>query len=294
MGRARVLVVALLPVVVALLPAAPGRAAEPGPLKIGMPENMFSGLPQGVVQVGSQPFKDMFEKQTGLKGEVVVAKDYADLTAQIRAGKIDIAVLHGFEYAWVRHHPELVPLLIALPGTKIQACLVVNVGSKADGPAALKGACVAVPAATKAHCRLYLDRLKETLPAECCGVAKVDAGTSVADALDAVASGSCPAALVDVSTLEGYKRLYPGVGRQLKVLDQSEQFPAAVVVYRSKVFTENNEKSIRDGLIKGIDTPQGNMLKGLWKLKGFAEVGPAYVADLDKCAKSYPAPKLQK
>jgi ABC-type phosphate/phosphonate transport system substrate-binding protein len=232
----------------------------------------------------------MFEKQTGLKGEVKVTKDYSDTTAQLRAGKLDVAVFHGFEYAWVRDHPELVPLMIAVPGNKIQACLVVNVECKATGPDGLKGNCVAVPSGTKAHCHLYLDRLKEKLPVKCCGVAKLE-GKTIEDALDAVASGKCEAALVDVATLAGYQKNKPGVGTQLKILDQSVAFPPAVIVYRKDVFTTKTEKTVRDGLIKGITTPQGELLKGLWKLSGFAEVGQGYRADLDKCLKSYPAPK---
>jgi ABC-type phosphate/phosphonate transport system substrate-binding protein len=285
--------VAIVPIAVAAVPAPQVRAAEPGPLKIGMPESMFSGLPPSVVQVGAQPFKDMFEKQTGLKGEIAVVKDYADSTAQLCAGKLDVAVFHGFEYAWVKQHTELIPLLIAVPGSKIQACIVVNAECTAAGPAALKGECLAIPTATKAHCHLYLERLKEKLPAGTCGPAKLE-GKTIEDALDAVASGKCEAALVDVSTLEGYKRNKPGVGTHLKILDQSDLFPAGVIVFRNNVFNAKAEKNLRDGLIKSIETPQGKLLKGLWKLEGFAEVNQAYQTDLDKCLKAYPAPKQQK
>jgi ABC-type phosphate/phosphonate transport system substrate-binding protein len=282
--------VAILPIAVAAVPTPRGQAAEPAALKIGMPENMFSGLPAAVVQIGAQPFKDMFEKQTGLKGEVALAKDYLDETEKLRAGKLDIAVFHGYEYAWVRHHSELVPLLIAVPGSKIRACLVVNTKCKATGPEGLRGDCVAIPHATKAHCHLYLERLKERLPVETCGTAKLE-GKSIEDVLDAVATGNCEAALVDGATLGGYQRNKPGVGRQLKILAESEPFPAAVIVYRQTVFNAKTEKSLRDGLIQSIKTPQGELLKGLWKLEGFSEVGQAYQADLDRCLKSYPAPK---
>ncbi len=296
MGRASVLLVAAIWTVAAAIPDRRARAAdpapEPAPLKIGMPQSMFSGVPKAVVQVGSQPFKDMFEEQTGLKGEVLVLKDYTDMTAQLRAGKLDVAVFHGFEYAWVRQHPELRPLLVTVPGYKIQACLVVNVDSTAAGPEALKGECVAIPTGTKAHCHLYLERLKDQLPAGRCGAAK-PAPKSIEDALDAVAAGTCEAVLVDVVMFEGYKRNKPGVGTQLKILDQSQPFPSAVVVYRKDVFTEKVEKSVRDGLIKTIDTPQGQLLKGLWSLKGFAELGTVYQAELDKCLKAYPAPKAK-
>lgn len=303
MGRVCVLVLgAILPIAVAAVPAQRTDAAEPAAkpganpapapagLKLGLPESMFSGLPPAIVQVGSKPFKDMLEKETGLKGEVVVTKDYADSAAQLRNNKLDVAVFHGVEFAWVKQHPELVPLILAVPRTELRACLVVNAASKAVGPKDLKGNCVAIPAVTKAHCHLYLDRLKETLPVACCCPAKLD-GKSVEDALDAVVGGNCECALVDAASLAVYKGLKPGAGDQLKVLAQSEPFPSAVVVYRKDVFNAKAAADLRDGLIKGIDTTQGKRLKDLWKLKGFAEVGPGYQTELDKILKAYPAPK---
>ena len=296
MGRVCVLVLgAILPVAVAAVPAQRADAAEPGPvapttLKIGLPESLFSGMPAGVVQIGAKPFKDMLEKQAGLKGEIVLTKDFADATAQLRDGKLDLAVYHGFEYAWARQHPELVPLLVTVPKTDLRACLVVNKESKVAAAADLKGACVAIPAATKAYCHLYLDRLKETLPAGCCGPAKLD-GKSVEDALDAVAGGNCECALVDAASLAAYKGLKPGVGDQLKVLGQSDPLPSAIIVYRKDVFTEKAAADLRAGLLKAIDTNQGGLLKNLWKLKGFAEISPAYDAQLDKSLKAFPTPK---
>jgi ABC-type phosphate/phosphonate transport system substrate-binding protein len=283
---------AILPVAVVLVPGARTEAAEPSPLKIGLPESMFNGLPAAVVAPASKPFQTMFEKQTGLKGEIAIGKDYQDLCDQLRSGKLDIAVFHGFEYAWVKQSPELVPLLVTVPGHKLQACLVVNAESKLKSPEALKGATVAVPSATKAHCRLYFDRLKATLPEGCCGTAKLESkAVSVEEALDAVVGGTCPAALVDASALLGYQRNKPGGGAQLKVLDESPVFPSAVIVYRKDAFDAKTAQKVRDGLIKGTGTPQGQLLTSLWKLKGFAEVTPPYEAEVEKCLKAYPAPK---
>ncbi len=290
MGRVYGLVVwAIVPIAVALAPAARADAADPV-LKIGLPETMFNGVPTGVVQTAATPFQTMFEKQSGFKCEIAVAKDHADLADQLRSGKLDVAVFHGFEYAWVKHHKELIPLLVTVPIHKNRACLVVTVESKAKGPDELKGACVAIPANTKAHCRLYLERMKETMPKECCGTAKLD-GTSVEEALDAVASGKCEAALVDASSLTAYQKDKPGVGKQLKVLSESGVFPAGVIVYRKDAFDAKTASKISTGLIKSVDTAQGRLLTSLWRLKGFAEMSQADRDELDKCLRNYPAPK---
>jgi ABC-type phosphate/phosphonate transport system substrate-binding protein len=281
---------ALLPVLAALVPAPQVSAADPVPLKMALPESLFAGLPPAIVAPASKPFQTMFEKQTGLKGELVVGKDYAEITKNLKNKSLDVAVYHGFEYAWVKEDKDLVPLLIAVPTHKIQAALVVNKNSKAQGPDHLKGDCVVIPGATKAHCRLYLERVKQKLPEGCCGTAKMD-GASVEEALDAVAGGKAEAALVDSYTLAGYQKNKPGVGAQLKILSESGSFPTAIIVYRKDLFDAKTADKVRRGLIKGVETPQGQLLTGLWKLKGFSDVPPGYLAELDESLKAYPAPK---
>jgi ABC-type phosphate/phosphonate transport system substrate-binding protein len=289
-GRAYGLVVwAVVPIAVAL-GAARSEAADPV-LKIGLPATMFHGMPAGVVQTAAAPFQSIFEKQSGFTCEIATpAKDHAELADQLRSGKIDVAIFHGFEYAWVKEHKEFVPLLVTVPMTKHRACLVVNTASKATGAEDLKGECVAIPANTKAHCRLYLDRMKADLPKGCCDVAKLD-GQSVEDALDAVSGGRCVAALVDVSALTTYQKDKPGAGKQLKVLSQSDVFPAGVIVYRKDSINAQTAAKIRQGIIKGVESTQGKLLTSLWRLKGFAEMGPADVEEQAKCLKAYPAPK---
>ncbi len=250
---------------------------------------MFNGLPAAVVGPAAKPFQRMFEKQTGMKADIVIAKNFADITGKLRTQALDVAVLHGFEYAWVCKDASLVPLLVTIPSHKLEACLVVNVNSKAEGPKDLKGNCVAVPAATKAHCRLYHDRLQEKVPEGCCG-AKLETG-SVEESLDACATGKCEAVLADLSALASYQRNKPGVGAQLKVLDKSVSFPSAVIVYRKDAFDAVTAKRIRDGLIKGVSTPQGQLLTGLWRLKGFGDVNPAFQTQVATSLKAFPAPR---
>lgn len=292
MGRVYGLVWAVVPVVVALSSAPRATAGDPGPaLKIGLPETMFNGVSSAVAQTAAMPFQSVFEKQSGFKCEIATpAKDHADLAAQIRAGKIDVAIFHGFEYAWVKQHKDLVPLLVTVPISKHRACLVVNAGSKAKGPEDLAGACVAIPSNTKAHCRLYLERLKDELPKGCCDTAKLD-GTTVEDALDAVVGGKCVAALVDASAISGYQLAKPGAGKQLKVLAESDVFPAGVIVYRKDAFDAKTATKIRDGIIKSTETTQGKLLTSIWRLKGFAELSAADTEEQNKCLQTYPAPK---
>ncbi len=294
MGRVCVLMLgAIIPVAVALAPAPRAAAQPPGqpaPLKIGLPESMFSGLPPAIVQIGAEPFKAMFQRQAGLKGEIIVVKDYADTAARLRNKTLDVAVFQGFEYPWVKQHKELVPLLVTVPRSKLQAAIVVNVQNKAAGPNQLRGDCVTVHPATKAHCRIYLERLQQAAPAGFLGTAKADT-SALEDVLDEVAGGKREAVLIDTATLLAYQANKPAVGGQLKVLAQSENFPSAIIVYRDGAFTADEAKKVSTGLIKAIASPQGRGLTDLWKLKGFAEIDDGYRAEIEKSLKAYPAPE---
>lgn len=286
---------ALTPVVIALgltprADAQPPQPAQPK-IKIGMLRGMFKDTPEAVVQAVALPFANLFKKQSGLDGDVKVAENYTDLADQMRNKTVDIGVFHGFEYAWVKQHPELVPLVVTVPNNpKIQAVLVVNVSSKATKPADLNGACVVVPLATKAHCYMYLDRVQESLPAGCCCQAKDGKEFTAEEALDAVANGKCQATLVDGAVLAAYQANKPGPGAELRRLSESEQLPSAVVVYRKDSISPTAISQIRNALVDANKTSQGRAFMLLWKLKGFEDVQPAYVADLDRVLKAYPPP----
>jgi ABC-type phosphate/phosphonate transport system substrate-binding protein len=265
--------------------------AKPADVRIGFPQPMFKDIPESMIQVAAKPFQEMLQKIAGINGTMDVCPDYKVLADKLGKGKIDIAVFHGFEYAWVKDEvPGLEPIVVTVPNCgKVQACLVVHVNSKATEPKDLKGVCVAMHKGCKAHCQMYLDRLQEQLPAGCCCPLK-PAGQTPAEVLDAVVGGACEAALVDIAALKAYQSNTPGLGRQLKILAQSEELPSAIVVYRKGSLTDKQVKAIRDGLLNCTKTAQGQIFAMFWGLKGFGDVTDGYRKLLDKTLEAYPAP----
>jgi hypothetical protein len=183
-----------------------------------------------------------------------------------------------------------VPLVVAVPNCgKVQACLVVNKNSKARTPGCLKGACVLVPKGTKAHCGMFLDHLRDPLPeGDCCPLPRKD--LSIEEALFAISGERADAALVDVSSLKALELNFPGAFRAVKVLKESIELPAAVIVYREGALEDKIVKNLKDGLMNAANTPQGYAFTVFWQLKGFAEVSPEYLALIDRCLKAYPQP----
>lgn len=269
----------------------PVGAEEPlSELRIGLPQPMFKDVPKAMVDAAAKPFQTMIQDKAGVKGSVEVCPNYKVLAEKIANGKIDIGIFHGFEYAWVKDTPGLVPLVATVPNCgKVQACLVVHVDSKVMDPKELKGACIVVPASSKAHCYMYLERLREKLPPGDCCPAK-PAGLTPHEALGEVANDRADAALVDISSLLSLQKESPAAFKQLRILTQSELLPSAVVVYRKGALDANTITKVRNGLIDCVKTPIGRVFAMFWQLKGFEDVSPEYHAHVARSLAAYPAP----
>ncbi len=268
--------------------------SKPSVTRIGFPEAMFKDVPPTLIQAAAKPFQAMIQKQAGLNGTLEICSDYKELADKLAKGQLEIGVFHGFEYAWVRDTPGLVPVVTAVPNCgKVQACLVVHVNSKVLEPRDLKGPCVLVPRGLKAHCTMFLERIQEKLPNGSCCTAKAE-GLTPEEALDDVVAGKCEAVLVDISSLIAYKKNKGNVGRQLRVLIESELLPAAVVVYRKDSLREADVAMVRSGLIDCIKTREGRTFAMFWQLKGFEAISQKYSDHLDQCLKSYPPPTTPK
>lgn len=271
--------------------------AKPLPeVRIGLPLALFRDVPPALIDAAAQPFKEMIQKTLEMNGSLVQAKDYKVLAEQLKSKQIDIALFHGFEYAWIDHQ-DLVPLAVTRPSCgKVQACLVVNYNSKAEQPKDLKGACIAVPKGSKAHCQMFLEKIREKLPedckGDCCPISHKGTPPTAEDILDDVASGNgkCEAALVDVSQLLAYQADKPGLGLCLKVIFQSEILPSAVIVCRKDALTEQQRQSITRSLIDCTKNPQGKLFCIFWNLKGFGEYTDEYRTLVTKTREAYPAP----
>ncbi len=267
-------------------------AAQPPPkvLRLGVLSGMFRDIPPPLVQAAAAPFSDVLKRQTGLNGVVQVVPEHEEQASLLQANKLEIAVFHGFEWAWVKdRYPNLVPLAVSVPTRKFQAALVVNAESKARVPADLKGN-VAVPLGTKAHCYLFVERLAETLPAGTC-VAAHKPKHGAEEVLDLVVDGQEQAAVLDMASLNAYQSNQPGRAAKLRVLTQSDPFPYTTVVYRKDAITPELAGKIKTGLLNTKNEPSGRAFLFLWKLKGFEELPATHDAELREVAVKYPAPR---
>jgi len=84
--------------------------------------------------------------------------------------------------------------------------------------------------------------------------------------------------------------LQPSAFKAIKILEQSEDFPPAVVAYRKGMLSDADAERVRAGLSSAAKTASGKMLMAMWNLKGFTEPDKDYDTSLAACLKSYPVP----
>jgi ABC-type phosphate/phosphonate transport system substrate-binding protein len=293
LGLAALLVAAGL---AASVPAAGGAGEESksGTLRIGLAATLFRDTPDALVQTMMRPFKSLMEAQTGLSGDLVPGVKPDELGRQLKDDKVQLAVFNGIEFAWARQKtPELVPLMLAVNREKyLRGYVVVRDDSAAARLADLKGKSLAVPRRTREHCHVYLERRCSAIGKEPKDFfAKVTAPVNMEVAVDAVVNGEVDAVLIDGCFLAWYEERKPARFAKLKVIEKSEEFPAAIVAYCAHALDEATLRRFREGMLSAKDNPRGVQLMTLCQMTSFEPVPDDYDKLLKDIAKAYPPPE---
>jgi hypothetical protein len=82
----------------------------------------------------------------------------------------------------------------------------------------------------------------------------------------------------------------PGWFPYLKVVQESEPFPATVVGYQDGTLDEAILRRFRDGLIRANQTRTGKQVLGMCRITAFERVPDDYEKMLAEILKSYPPP----
>jgi len=271
----------------------PARAADEK-AKVGLVETLFPGQTGEQLRKAARPFRSLLESSTGLTGEVVQGGDPLSLADKLKADKVQLGVFHGVEFAWARQrNPKL--QVIALCVNKkptLRAELIVQAASKFMDPADLRGKTLAVPDENREHCNLFLGR--KCVPAGTTPekfYKKVEKRADVEEALDDVVNGNMQAALVDGLAWDAYRKSKPGAAKRLRVLKESEPFPATALACQEGHFTAARVKQIRAGLIRAGTTRRGKQLLDQLRLTAFEAVPAQYEKQLSAILAAYPPPK---
>jgi ABC-type phosphate/phosphonate transport system substrate-binding protein len=112
-------------------------------------------------------------------------------------------------------------------------------------------------------------------------------------ALDQVARGEAQATVIDTPWLDYYKDVKGSVfEKNLRILQQSEVVPPAVLVYRKGALAQATLDQVADGLRKTHRDLRGRTLMQLWHIDAFEPVPGDYHDNLHGLLKEYPPPGL--
>ena len=260
-------------------------------VQIGVVKSMFRDAPPSMINILSRPLQALMVSETGMTGKLEVAADAFTLGQQLKDRKVQLGVFHGFEFAWARQkNPGLEPLVIAVCKHRLlHANLVVRKENPCTGCTALEGKVLALARLSREHCHLFLER-------RCPGegrdphkfFSKITTPSDAEEALDDVVDGTAQATIVDHIALDAYRACKPARSERLRVLKQSEGFPAAVVAYQPGALDEATLRRFRDGMIGANKTERGKALLKLCRISGFEAVPDDYSRALEEIARAYP------
>ena len=131
----------LIPAMLLALVGADGRADDKPSVRVGIPRSIFRDIPPALLTFADLPFKDLMKTQTGFDGDVINDAEALNIARDIDAGKVQLGVFLGHEFAWAQQkYPDLEPLVCSVPRPKeIQAFLLVRHDCKADHLGEMKG-----------------------------------------------------------------------------------------------------------------------------------------------------------
>jgi ABC-type phosphate/phosphonate transport system substrate-binding protein len=262
-------------------------------VRIGMVGTLFRDTPEPLVLAMMHPFSALMESQTGIAGQMMPGGDALHLGQMLAEDRVQIGVFHGVEFGWAKQkYPDLRPLMIAVnQQRKLHAFVIVRADDAVNSLADLQGKPLALPKRSREHCRLFLEqRCRHCGAAPDKFFASVTIPATAEDALDDIVEGASKGAVIDGVSLECYKRRKPGRFRQLRILESSETFPAAVVAYRAGAVDEETLRRLRDGLIHANESGLGRQFMALWRLTGFEPVPEDYDEMVASILKAYPQP----
>jgi ABC-type phosphate/phosphonate transport system substrate-binding protein len=260
-------------------------------IRIGIVSSLVKDVPDTLIDAMSAPFSALMTAQTGTNGKLCKAGDACTLGKELTEDRVKLGIFHGIEFAWARQkYPQLRPLVVAINGDiHLRAVLVVRTDNKAGRVADLQGQTLAMPKTSRDHCAMFLDRRCEE-----CGQSadrlfgKLTMPSSAEDALDDVVDGVVQAAVIDSSSLDCFKRRKPGRCAKLKVVLESEVFPAAVVAYDPASLSDAQAQRFRSSMLAAHKSVVGRQLMTLWKITTFEPVPDDYDQTLLNIAKAYP------
>jgi ABC-type phosphate/phosphonate transport system substrate-binding protein len=274
-------------------------AQDSRPLHFALSSSFVTGKADTILKIASDDFREVLKATTGLDGDLTSKLNTFEIAEKLNAKQIDFGIFHAHEFAWLqKKHPDLEPLLVASNGKKgEQVFVVVNKKNPAKSFADLAGKKLDLPSGTSELCRVFVDKksMDSGMKPAKDFFSGVEKSAAQVAALDNVAREKIDVTAVTTMWLEYYKDVKgPTFNNQLRILEQSEPFPPAVIVYKKGAVPEKTLEQFKSGLLKAHKTDVGREMMKDWNIESFEAVPADYVGRLMVIQKTYPAPESKR
>ncbi len=259
-------------------------------VRIGIMDTMFADFPEATQKDLLRMTASMFQMMASLACACVHVKSPMELAEQLQAGKMDLAVFAGYEFAWVeKQHNKIKPLVLAMTVYENPvAYLVVNKESTISKFSQLAGKKVALPKRSRPHSRLYLEREAKKVEGSGQTAIQIVRPKNVERGLDDILRGKVAGTVVDRASFANYKLVKPGCHRRLKVVKISPKFPSTLIVYRNGAMTPQQLVDFRAWLLRAHTNRESKSMLDSLRLTQFRPIPKNYPQVLEAIRKTYP------
>lgn len=248
-------------------------------LKIGILHSFLGGAENAALLNQAGPLTDVLGSQLGVRLNLAAVPDAAAMSRQIMAGELDLGVMHGIEYAWLRQQaPQLKPIALAMNETiKLRALVIVPAGDEAKTIADLRGTAIFMPRKCLQHCPLYTQKLILDARLDPAGFFSCrEQCRNIDDVLDSLVDGKGRCAMVDGLAWGIYQERKPGRAKKLRVLAESGWFPTSAVIAKDGSIDADRLAQIKVGFTTLHEKPMGRQMLMFWRLTQFVHVPAEY------------------
>ncbi len=267
---------------------APSQAPGTKPIRVGLSALLFDEQSREQMLEQMKPFTQRVEKQVGVQSEFVIVDSLDALAKQLNDRVIQIAVLSGLHYGWVKPLcPEMKPMLTtAVEGGRLKSVVLVKKDAAFASLDQLRGQSLALPNRTQHFVRFFLEQETKQPMGD---FFKVAPQRNVDDAIEAVIAGKVQAAALSESALQVFQERKPARYQRLKILVESEPFPAPVVVFLDKNADRERIDKFSEALLKADDSTEGKQMLTLWRFNGFVRLPADFESQVNHIVQKYPS-----
>jgi ABC-type phosphate/phosphonate transport system substrate-binding protein len=262
-------------------------------LKIGLIKSLLVASNSSISMAA--PLGATLGAQMGCRLDFVQCEDHTDMAKKLQNGEIQLGVIHGLEYCWLRKDaPEIEPLALALGhDIKLQAKLLVRADDHCTDIRALKDKTLLRPTKTLNHNNLYLTKVVSEVCPQCDSFfGSVKVVGSLDATVDALIDGQGQVMVIDSASWAIYQQQKPGRAKKVRVLAESGWFPTAAVLHRPGSLEPDVLNQIKTGFLTVHQKPLGQQMLVFWRLTRFVPVSEEYQDVCRKALEDYPFPMM--